>query len=281
MAGTIDTGRSQGAGAVLEDRSQLDLLQQELDRYRNVFESASMIVGHELIKPLTSISGYVELLEDRFSESSGDDEKRYFKKLKESIVQLQELVESFVQLLRFDRLGEQAGVFERVDMRDLVERLRPQDGRDRTRLKNKIDPQIQPIRVRRKHLEVVLDNLISNALKHSGDGTPVIVDAEIIRERRGNVGENVLLVSVVDEGVGIPEHEIEEIFNPFYRGDSERRAGGLGLGLALVKNIIEIMGGEIRVSSSPGKGTRVTVSLPLHGESRPGELKEHKDDNQE
>ena len=163
-------------------------------------------------------------------------------------------------------------------MRDLIEKIRQQEGEDKARLRNTVDPQMQPIRVRKKHLEVVLDNLISNALKHSGSKAPVTVDAEIIRERRGNIGENVLLVSVADEGVGIPENELEEIFNPFYRGDSERRAGGLGLGLALVKNIIDIMGGEIRVSSSPGAGTKVTVSVPLHGESRPGNSKEQEND---
>lgn len=280
MAGTINMDGAPGTKAVLEERSEMKLLREELDRYRNVFESASMIVGHELTKPLTSISGYVELLEDKFKDLSGEDEKRYFLRLRESIVHLQELIDSFVQLLRFDRLGEQAGVFERVDMRDLVEKLRPREGEEKARLRNTIDPQMQPIRVRRKHLEVVLDNLISNALKHSGGRTPVIVDAEIIRERRGNIGENVLLVRVIDEGVGIPESEIEEIFNPFYRGDSTRRVGGLGLGLALVKNIIDIMGGEIRVNSSPGEGTKVTISIPLRGESHPRGLKEQEDDRE-
>jgi signal transduction histidine kinase len=275
---TIDTEMSRGT-QVLDGRSEVELLREELDRYRSVFESASMMVGHELIKPLTSISGYVELLEDRLGDT-GEDEKRYFRRLKESIGQLQELVDSFVQLLRFERIGEQAGVLERVDMRALVEKLRPAEGDEKARLRNVIDPGMQPLMVRRKHLEVVLENLISNALKHSGTQSPVTVGAELIKERRGNEAEHVLIITVADEGVGIPESEIEEIFNPFYRGGMERRAGGLGLGLALVKNIIEIMGGEIRVSSSPGEGTRVTVSVPLQSESRPGRPKERYDEQQ-
>ena len=278
MAGTIDTERSRASGAVLDERSERELLREELDRYRSVFDSASMIVGHELIKPLTSISGYVELLEDRFEDDSGEDEKRYFLRLRESICQLQELVDSFVQLLTFDRADKQAGVFELVDVRDLVEKLRPREGSDRPRLRHAIDPAIQPVLLRRKHIEVVLDNLISNALKHSGGDVPVTVQAEVIRERRGNTAESVLIFTVSDEGVGIPETEIEEIFNPFYRGDSELRAGGLGLGLALVKNIIDIMGGEIRVSSSPGAGTKVTVSVPLRNGSTPVELKEQENE---
>ncbi len=273
MAGTIDIDRGRGAETALDVRSEVELLKEELDHYRNVFESASMIVGHEFAKPLTSISGYAELLEERFEDASGEDEKRYFSRLKESIGRLQELVESFVQLLRFDRVGEQAGIFERVDIRGLVEKLRPQEDEERSRLRNAIDPDMPPVLLRRKHLEVVLDNLISNAFKHSGGNALVTVEAEIVRERRGNAGESVLIVNVTDEGVGIPEHEIEEIFHPFYRGDSVRRAGGLGLGLALVRNIINIMGGEIRVSSKPGEGTKVTFSVPPRGDSRPGESK--------
>jgi signal transduction histidine kinase len=107
---------------------------------------------------------------------------------------------------------------------------------------------------------------------------PVTVEAGVIRDRRGGLAENVLIITVTDEGVGIPEHELEEIFNPFYRGDSEMRAGGLGLGLALVKNIMDIMGGEIRVSSSPGTGTKVTVSVPLRGDCVPGEQREQDND---
>ena len=125
---------------------------------------------------------------------------------------------------------------------------------------------------------MILDNLISNALKHSGGDAPVTVDAEIIRERRGSAGERVLLVTVADEGIGIPEQEIEAIFDPFYRGSSERRTGGLGLGLALVKNIVEIMDGDIRVSSSPGRGTKVTVSIPLRSAGPAADAKEQGND---
>jgi signal transduction histidine kinase len=278
VAGTIYTDRDRGAGTDTAGRSEIDLLRQEIARYRSVFESASMIVGHELVKPLTSISGYVELLEDRFAAFTDGDAKRYFTRLRESIGQLEELVESFVQLLRFNRAGDQAGVLQSVNLRELVEKLRPGEGEDRARLRNAVDPAMPPLLLRRKHVEVVLDNLISNALKHGGGNVPVTVEAEVIRERRGNAAESVLIVNVTDAGVGIPESEIEEIFNPFYRGASDRRSGGLGLGLALVKNIMDIMGGEVRVSSSPGAGTKVTVSIPLGGDGSPAGSKEQNND---
>jgi signal transduction histidine kinase len=276
VAGTTYTDRGRAAGTNPAGQSETDLLREEIARYRSVFESASMIVGHELVKPLTSISGYVELLEDRFAAFTDGDAKRYFMRLRESIGQLEELVESFVQLLRFNRVDDQAGVLQSVDLRALVEKLRPGEGEGRARLRNAVDPAMPPLLLRRKHVEVVLDNLISNALKHSGGGAPVTVEAEVIKERRGNTAESVLIVNVTDAGVGIPENEIEEIFNPFYRGASDRRSGGLGLGLALVKNIMDIMSGEVRVSSAPGKGTRVTISIPLNGDDRPGESKEQK-----
>jgi signal transduction histidine kinase len=261
----IGTGRAAGARDAIDSKSEMQLLREELARYRSLFDSASLIVGHELIKPLTAISGYVELLESRLESACGEDEKRYFSRLDESITRLHGLVESFLQLLRSECADEQAGTFERIDLRDLVEELRPKDSGTRTRLRNAVDPGMPPLLVRRKHLEVVLENLISNAMKHAGDGVPVTVSAEVMRNRRGNAGEEVLIVRVSDEGVGIPANELEEIFHPFYRIDPEDRTGGLGLGLALVRNMIDLMGGEIRVSSCPGEGTEVTFSVPLRG----------------
>jgi signal transduction histidine kinase len=71
------------------------------------------------------------------------------------------------------------------------------------------------------------------------------------------------MLTVSDRGIGIPASEIEAIFDPFYRIEGRSDGGGLGLGLALVKNIVALMGGDIRIDSVPGEGTRVTVSLPV------------------
>lgn len=116
-----------------------------------------------------------------------------------------------------------------------------------------------------QRLVQVLINLISNAIKYSPQGGTVTVKAR--RE------ENEVLISVHDEGIGIPEENQEKIFTKFYRVDSSdhREIGGTGLGLSICKEIIELHGGKIRVESHEGEGTRFTFSLPLtergdHGE---------------
>ena len=85
---------------------ELEFLRSEIKRYESIFDSARMIVGHELNRPLTSISGYLQLLEAKFATASGDKELGYFSKAKKATEDLQDLVEAFIQMLRFDRSAE-------------------------------------------------------------------------------------------------------------------------------------------------------------------------------
>lgn len=260
--GRVDDAPS-GAGI------ELASLRAELERYRNIFDSARMIIGHEVVRPLTAVSGYTELLEERFETESGEQERHYFAKIREAVAQMRTIVEAFVQMLMFETKVQQAGEREYVDLRAVVEKLRPTYGSLRGRLRNAIDPGLRPVYLRRVHLEVVLDNLISNALKYGGADAPVTVEAALRPERRGAAEGDVLLVTVADEGVGIPSSELQAIFDPFYRIE-RADGGGLGLGLSLVKNIVTMMGGEVRIDSAAGEGTRVTVSLPVRESANGG-----------
>jgi len=127
----------------------------------------------------------------------------------------------------------------------------------------------QSVLVRRSCLEIVLDNLISNALKHGRSSEPVRVTAEVKADRRAVAKRDMLMIRVTDNGRGIPDREIKEIFDPFYRGNVGRDSHGLGLGLALVRNVMNIMMGNIHIESEQGKGTVATVCLPIP-EDKPG-----------
>lgn len=257
-----------GRAGTAASSAELETLRAELERYRNIFDSARMIIGHEVVRPLTAVSGYAELLEGRFEAVAGEQERHYFAKIREAVSHMRTIVEAFVQMLMLETKVQQAGEKEYVDLRTIVEKLRPGYGSMRGRLHNAITDDLEPVYLRRVHIEVVLDNLISNALKYSGIEVPVTVDASLRPERRGHGDGDVLMVIVSDEGVGIPAAELEAIFDPFYRIEGGQSCGGLGLGLALVKNIVAMMGGEIQIDSAPGEGTRVTVSLPVR--QRPG-----------
>jgi len=112
-------------------------------------------------------------------------------------------------------------------------------------------------------LQKIVDNLLTNAIKYSGEGTCIRVGVDVYEKD----GHNDLRLVVEDQGIGIPAHELDLVLKPFYRVRGSREEGdGFGLGLALVGELVQVWGGEINFESpidSEGKGTRVTVCLPL------------------
>jgi len=250
-------------GIIRDAEEELTVLRRELGRYRGLFDSARLIVGHEFAKPLTSISGYLELIEERFGDAAGEKERSYFAKSRAAVTHLEELVESFVQLLRVEKGAGDLQALERIEIRSLLERVRERFEERSGAVSVRLEGEIPLVLVRRRCLEVVLENLISNAIKHGGDHGPVHVTASLAKERRGDAREKLLAVTVEDHGAGIPEDKIEEIFTPFFRLENGRATEGLGLGLALVKSIITIMKGEIHVRSKPGEGTAITILIPI------------------
>ena len=108
------------------------------------------------------------------------------------------------------------------------------------------------------------ENLISNAFKYSQESNPFVV---LIFE------SDRIVVSVEDKGIGIPEADVEKLFQPFYRAENVGPAPGTGLGLAIAKEYVELNGGSIHLQSVENKGTTVTVELPLqlidHYEHKP------------
>jgi signal transduction histidine kinase len=103
----------------------------------------------------------------------------------------------------------------------------------------------------------VLTNLLSNAIKFSPNGGTITVSAQ-------NTEESVI-VRVTDDGIGIPAEALPQLFAKFFRVDNTatRKISGTGLGLALVKQIVEAHGGQVRVESAPGKGSTFSFSLPI------------------
>jgi len=128
-------------------------------------------------------------------------------------------------------------------------------------LRWRIDPALPDIETDVAKLSIVLDNLVNNAIKFTRDGTITVSASDVPAERR-------VVFRVEDTGPGIPSEHLAAIFEPFHQVDERSdRAGGVGLGLAIVRHYVSLLGGEIRVSSQPGAGSSFEVTLPY----RPGE----------
>jgi signal transduction histidine kinase len=216
------------------------------------------LVSHELRTPLTSIIGYLELLGDE-DQSLSEDGRRYLEVVARNTRRLERLVGDLLLVAQVE-----AGTFAleldeaRLDAlaAEAVSAAKPRAARAGIALALESDP-VPPLSGDPGRLAQVIDNLISNAVKFTPEGGRVTV-------RVGAVGTDATL-EVEDTGVGIPADEQARLFDRFYRaaGAERNQVQGVGLGLSIVKAIVESHGGAIRLSSEEGSGTKFTITLPL------------------
>jgi signal transduction histidine kinase len=225
----------------------------ELDRAKSELVS---IASHELRTPLTSLRGFSELL---LSRRYGETETRRFVSMIHSEAErLARLVDNLLDLARIERGQRLELRREPVAVRPLLEATAVRfaaHGATR-RFRVIAESGLPPLLGDADAVERVLANLVANAVKYSPDGSE-------IRLRGGRSPDGFVELTVEDEGAGIPEASLPRIFDRYYRvSRPDSAARGLGLGLALVKSLVEAHGGAVRVESTPGVGSRFTVSLP-------------------
>lgn len=227
---------------------------EELDRLKGEFIQN---VSHELRSPLALIRGYAEMLDEGEFGELQPDQKQPVDIILRRARMLSDLVEDITLILEAEA---RPLVREEVALDELA-RMAVTDFRiaaDQAGLNLEAEIADAPLLVSGSiaYLRRVLDNLLSNAIKFTPAGGKITVRA--LRQ-----GDRVLL-AVQDTGIGIAADQLERIFERFYQvdGSARRRYGGVGLGLALVKEITELHGGQVKVESELGKGSVFTVTLP-------------------
>jgi len=215
-------------------------------------------VSHELKTPLTAIRMYGEMLRDGIVPSDAKRQE-YYRHITAESERLSRLINNVLEFARLEKgtrdVALTTGAVEPV-VREAVELVRPHVEAEGFALRLESDGALPPVRFERDALLQVLFNLIDNAVKYTGDG------AKRIGLRLARDGDAVRIV-VRDHGPGVPARHLAYVFEPFYRGEHEltRRSKGTGLGLALVRGLVERMGGRVRGRNDPDGGFEVTIAL--------------------
>ncbi len=268
MTSITKAGKKQHIDHVIRSaEKKVESLRAEIENYRNTFESIRLVAGHEFIKPLASIRGYIELLESELGDVLDEKQKRYFFKAQTAVQRIEELIDSFIRMLLLESEAEWVQDLEVVDLCKLIDSIVGRIDGNAAEVVNAVDAGMPKLRMNRKSMEIVLENLITNAVYHGKGSEPVRITATMRRERRGSSKDKILMIKIEDHGPGIPENDLNNVFDLFYRGGYSNSTPGLGLGLALVGSILKILKGKIHISSKPEEGTMVTLTVPISGEA--------------
>ena len=250
-AAPIESGGVVGAVLVMRDISAI----QELDRKKDEFLS---VASHELRTPLTTVKGYTQLLQQTVDDCTPAERQTYLGAALGEIERMMGLIAELLDVSRIETKRLHIHL-QPVLWLEFLERraagFRVQNPEREIRLRSEIDG--HTLNVDLDRMRQVVDNLLSNALKYSPDGSPI--DVEVVAR------DGEMHTAVIDHGIGIPQDEIPRLFDRFHRARnvSSRYYGGLGLGLYIAHAIVEAHGGSITVESSEGAGSRFLLRLPL------------------
>jgi signal transduction histidine kinase len=239
-----------------------ELLRKEISerkRAEEVRDEFLSVAAHELKTPLTSLRGFSQLLVGQIDEGRVPDPARLRQALAAIDRQSQKLGQLVGQLLDVSRLqAGQLGLEPRfTDVVPLVESVLAEARSSTTRHHlgfkgpDAVHARVDPLR-----LEQVLANLVDNAVKYSPDGGPIEVTL--------TTGKDELQITVADQGIGVPPEHRERIFDRFYQAHGERRFGGMGLGLYISRQIVELHGGVLKAEHPHEGGTWIVLRLPLN-----------------
>ncbi|RZA35567.1 MAG: response regulator [Lysobacteraceae bacterium] len=238
----------------------------EADRRKDEFLA---MLAHELRNPLAPISAAAELLrigkleEARVRQSSNiiGRQVRHMTRLVDDLLDVSRVTRGLITL-------ERARVCMRAVVQEAVEQVRPTIEARRQRLSVHLPPSWAQVEGDKARLVQVVANVLGNATKYTPDACAIDLRAEILA--RG--GKSALVISVRDEGIGMEPELTERVFDLFTQAErsSDRSQGGLGLGLALVRNLVELHGGMVACSSPGlGKGSTFAITLPLMADAAP------------
>jgi len=224
-----------------------------LERAKSEFVATA---SHELRSPLTSIKGFVELLER--SPDLSSRQREFVDIILRSTDRLVDLVNDLLDVARIeaDRVElNRRPIDVGEEVREVAELMGPRVADKHQRLDVRVAPALPAALADASRVRQIVANLLTNAHLYSGEGGAIDVSVQ--------ANHAWVEIVVADNGPGMSHDEVGRVFERFYRGhDDGSRAPGTGLGLSIVKSLVDLQGGEIEINSEPGKGTRFRILLP-------------------
>jgi two-component system, sensor histidine kinase and response regulator len=224
-------------------------------------------MSHELRTPLNSIIGFSEILLTRSAEKLSPKEMRFLKNINSSGDHLLGIINNILDLSKIEA-GKMEIVSERVVIPEIVEGvcnvMKGFASRRGIVFTTELEDRLPPLDADPIQLKQILYNLLSNAVKFSPDHSAVSIRVRHLAPSDSCLGISSIEFAVSDQGIGIEPEDRERIFEEFHQIDATagRKFEGTGLGLALVKNFVELHGGMVQVDSTPGQGSTFRVVLP-------------------
>ncbi|TAH75421.1 MAG: HAMP domain-containing histidine kinase, partial [Methanosarcina mazei] len=222
-------------------------------------------MSHELRTPLNAVIGFSDLLLSETVGPLNEKQKRYTENISKSGNHLLDVINDVLDISKLE-LGNIELYYETVDVAGIIEEvqrvLSPLSADKNIIIESYIEKDLKTVIADRVKLKQILYNILNNAIKFSSENGKVNIYAE--------PREDMIEISVEDEGIGIQESDYEKVFQPFVQIDESisRKHGGVGLGLALVKRFVELHGGKVWVKASPGGGSIFTFRIPKNPQNK-------------
>lgn len=217
------------------------------------------LATHQLRTPIAAIRWNVELLQKNMKDTKSDDQARYLTKIERNVFRMISLINDFLSVSKLE-MGTFAAKEEDINMTDFFSSIVDEFTEKITEKQITLDRRDLPpnltIRTDSRLIHIIVSNLVSNAVKYLVSQGTLIFSYEL-------KGDKVEIV-VADNGIGIPEQEVPQLFTKFFRASNAQshQAEGTGLGLYVVKQSVELLGGTITVESAENKGARFVATIP-------------------
>ncbi|MCB8945547.1 MAG: hypothetical protein H6658_17495 [Ardenticatenaceae bacterium] len=255
-------GSAQGTVAILRDITARYQAEMARDEFLTT-------VSHELRTPLTAIKGYVELLASGAGGNISAHQKSFLATIQRNVNRMVQLINSliFATTIRSGRLEYSTGP---TDLARLIDQLarenQPKAAESGQKITLDLADNIVPVQADPMHMETIIGELLQNAMKYNRPGGSIHIRAYVERNEPAN-HQVFAVVNIEDEGIGIADNDRGHIFEEFYRPDkstNQVRAGGMGMGLSIVKALVEAYNGRIWFNSTENKGSTFTFIIPVH-----------------